>query len=205
MNREYILSIFFIFFKKVEISSIVWYGNKQGNDTDLFVVLKDDFDFITYHIFFLDIVFVGEKRAREYALLLDPLITEPVLTGEVIYGDVDFLKEIFTRAQVGLPVVGHLLKTAHRFYRMAVDESFMGLYSEAILTLSFVQSYVVYAEMYLCGKNIVIFKDVLSNRNGRNISYMRKRFKDFKPVSDNEMFGFFLKTREMLTSPLMVV
>jgi hypothetical protein len=99
----------------------------------------------------------------------------------------------------------YLLQSAEIFYEWAVKHVFENRFREAILTLCFACSYILYAEMYWGGKNLVLFRDLLSSDDWLWIRQIRKNAKNKRHISESDVCQVLTKTRLMLTDLRVIV
>jgi hypothetical protein len=206
MNNKDILPVLFSVIPMEQIESVTWYGNRRGKDTDLFVVLKDNND--RYGgVFYeqLDIAFLSRSLVPTLIGNLDPLITEPLLTGKVLFGSIDKDKESLIATRVHNEVSSYLLERAEFLYELAVNAAYNGKFSNTLNILNFVYSYSLYAFRYWSGNDIVLFKDILSSKDGMWIREFRYKFKNCKHIQESEVRKAFTDTRKMLTDLRLIV
>ena len=69
---EYILNTVFSIFGKNNIVSIIYYGNKQGRDVDIFIILVGNVEYNCLKYNNLDITYIGnywvDKMIKYYKL-----------------------------------------------------------------------------------------------------------------------------------------
>ncbi|MFA6430321.1 MAG: hypothetical protein WC229_02440 [Candidatus Paceibacterota bacterium] len=206
MKNDKILPVLFSVIPMEQIESVTWYGNRKGKDTDLFVVLKDNDD--KYGGFFyeqLDIAFLSRSLVSPLIENLDPLITEPLLTGEGIFGSIDQDRESLLATRVHNKVPMYLLKRAETFYEWATSAAYDGRFPNALNILNFVYSYSLYAFRYWGGNDVVLFKDILSSKDGLWIREFRYKYKNSKHIHESEVLKAFTDTRKMLTDLRLIV
>jgi len=187
---------------KDKIELVIWYGNANGRDIDLFVVFGKELAgvFLGHHNYkSMDIGFIGKNHLPAMIQHLDPIFVEPILTGQAIFGDAEYYRKAIIGQPISRDIPAYLLHSAEEFYGWAVSLANEGLYREAILTLSFVQSYVSYAFCYWGGNSIVLFRDLLSKDNRLLIQRTRARFKKKGEISDADLYQSFAEARQSLT------
>ena len=86
MNTQEALLKIFELFDPASISFIIRYGSDRNNDIDLFIGLKYDCSYNSMQAKKLDLTFAGGQVVQNMAKHFDPLITEPLMTGELIFG-----------------------------------------------------------------------------------------------------------------------
>lgn len=199
MKKEEILTLLFSVIPKEQIVFVIWYGNKKGRDVDLFVVLNDDINFGSISAGVLDIGYIGSVWIPMMIKNYDPIITEPLLTGEVIYGEAGVEKYDLLMQESDSDIQIYLLQCAEIFYEWAVNHAFGNRLREALFTLTFVHSYVLYAFKY-CGNNkVVTLKDLLSNNDGLWIMKSREKAKRKSLILESDVYQAFTQTRKVLT------
>jgi len=68
-----------------DVETIIYYGNKEGKDIDLLVILNTDLiEFDNFEKNNLDINIIGVTTFKKMFKHKDHLVTEPILTGEII-------------------------------------------------------------------------------------------------------------------------
>ncbi len=191
-----------------QVELVVWYGNRQGRDIDLLVILKGGLSNTIigscgYGL--LDIGFVGKSWVPMMIKHLDPIIVEPILTGEIIWGENNQWCQDILKQEVDEDIPIYLLQSAEIFYEWSVLHTFENRFREAILTLSFACSYILYAEKYWSGKNLVLFKDLLSSNDGLWIRQNLIKAKSKGHISRYDVCQALTKTRSMLTDLRVIV
>ena len=198
MSVKEILSHLFSVIPKEQIVFIIWYGNKKGEDVDLFVVLKGNVHFGSLSNIPLDVGYIGIAWIPMMIKYLDPIITEPLLTGDVIYGQVGQKEYYLLRQKIDADSSIYLLQCAEIFYEWAVKLAFENKLRESLFTLTFVHSYILYAFKYWSDNKIVTFKDLLHSDDGLLIMKNRKKAKQ-KLIFRSDVFLAFNQARKMLT------
>jgi hypothetical protein len=199
MKKEEILKLLFSFIPQEQIVFVIWYGNKKGRDVDLFVVLKNNVNCGSIFVGVLDIGYIGSVWIPMMIKNHDPIITDPLLTGEVIYGEVSLIKYDLLTQESDDDIVIYLLQCAEIFYEWAVNHAFENRLREALFTLTFVHSYILYAFKYFGDSNIVAFKDLLSNNDGLLITKNTEKAKKKKHILESDVYQSFTQTRKVLT------
>lgn len=210
MTSNKVLNDLFCFLpvSKDQIELVIWCGNRYGKDTDLLVVLNGELSqtMIGYcGNGKLDIGFVGKDWIPVMIKHLDPIIVEPILTGETIYGDSNAWGQDILNRVVDEDIPIYLLQSAEIFYEWAINHVFENRLREAILTLCFACSYILYAERYWGGKNLVLFKNLLSSNDGLWIRQNREKAKNKGHISEFDIRQALTKTRSMLTGLRFIV
>ncbi|MEI8339540.1 MAG: hypothetical protein WCF94_02650 [bacterium] len=194
-NINNILRLLFLSLKQEYVVAVLWYGNKKGDDTDLFVVLKADCPYQTYQILYLDVVCVGESYISKLAENLDPVVIEPIKTGELIYGDISKFVNITNYVTVTSDTSIYLARCSLIFYGWGVSYSFQNNHRAAIQNLCFSYSYLLFATEYFKGDDIVLFKRLLSSDNTGCLAIMRKKLKSARFLCDDDIKQSFEMTR----------
>lgn len=69
----------------------VWYGSKtRGSDLDLVIIQEEEPASLGILCGNLDLLVLGRTRFESLAKVRDPLVTEPLLSGSMLFGDSDF-------------------------------------------------------------------------------------------------------------------
>jgi hypothetical protein len=187
---------------------VIWYGNRQGRDIDLLVILSGELahTMIGYcSDGLLDVGFVGKDWIPTMIKHLDPIIVEPMLTGEIICGKDNQWKQNILKQVIDEDIPIYLLQSAEIFYEWAVNLVFEDRFREAVSTLCFARSFILYAERYWSGKSLVLFKDLLSGDDGLCIRQDREKAKKKKLISELDVCQALTKTRLMLTDLRVIV
>jgi hypothetical protein len=205
VNQKKVLQSLLKVVPEEQIKFAVWFGNRGGKDHDVFVVIKGNYQYGSFVEGPLDISYVGEVWVPMMVKHLDPMVTEPLMTGVIIYGQAwKYLFEL-SDVKVDEDVPIYLLQCAEIFYELAVQLSFEGRLREAVLTLGFVYSYALYAFSYCTCNNLVMFKDLLSCDGGRWISQNREMIKNRRLILDLDAYRVFSEVRMVLTDLRRVV
>ena len=201
MKRKQILQKLFSVFKKQEVDFVIVYGNKKGRDVDLFVGLKRDFQFETVQIGELDVVSFGGIWIPHLIVRLDPMITEPLQTGKVIFGDISELKSKLLKVRIDEEVCCYLIHTALIFFDWAKQLLKERKLDGVIWNLSFVVSYVAFAKYYKNSKKLVKFADLCSSGGiCEDVTYLREMAKNMALVGEGEIRQNLRKICRMLTN-----
>lgn len=160
MNKKEILLTLFKQFNETEIVLVILFGNRGGLDVDIFVLLMGTVTYGNISIGNLDVSYVGSYWLENLIYNLDPIITEPIMTGEVLYGDQSFIDKTKLRFRVKDCVPIYLYRNARLFYdwtRSFVEE---GQLKKALINISFVYSYLMFARDYQNIKNVLTYKEL---------------------------------------------
>lgn len=117
--KEMIINLIFLIFGEDNINIIAYYGNKKGRDIDIFLILNDDYDYNCLKIGKLDITYIGLNKVLEMAKNLDPLLTEPVLFGDILYGDVADIKNLINQPNLKVEIASYLFDKSASFLNWA--------------------------------------------------------------------------------------
>jgi hypothetical protein len=205
MKNNEILPLLFSIIPEQQIESVTWYGNKKGKDVDLFVVMTEGVNYEAFCCGPLDICCVGKSWVPTMIDNLDPTVTEPLATGYVIFGQTNQYISILKNAKVTEDTPIYFLQCAEIFYEWAVNGALVGKTREALITLNFVYSYVLYAFRYWKGQNLVLFREILSTEDGLWIKKNRKIAKNNGVFLESDLHQAFVDTRSVLTDLRSVV
>ena len=107
--RKDLISIF----PKIFIKTAILYGDKQGQDIDIFIIFRNRvaYNCLQYQQF--DISYTNETEIKKMLSNFDPLITEPILTGQEIYGQyLSILKKELSFTRTNNSTVEYLINRA---------------------------------------------------------------------------------------------
>jgi len=156
-------------------SSIIQYGNFEGNDVDLLSVAKGNCGFKHEIEGKWDLVVIGRKRFLRMLEHFDPVATEPVLTGDELHGhDLPSWKQQLLQDQATADDVDYLYFTSGIFLDWTKEHIRLKSPFEHIwLTLVFSLSFNLFAEYYRENHNVVTLSKLLEG-DSLGISLLKK-------------------------------
>lgn len=197
MNVAFILDSLFSAIKKAEIVCVVHYGNTTGGDIDLFVVIKNEAPYNTFRLGLLDITAICQQALPVMLRHCDPLVTEPILTGTVIYGSHPLINRECINKVCDDFTPNYLMQYARLFYGWACLLVMENRMYEGVQTLGFAYSYVLYAVHYYKGGSLVTFSEI-RRKDGSPIFQVVRKAKHVE-LSHVEIFTIFKCTNSYLT------
>lgn len=171
---------------------IISYGSPHGLDKDYFAIFNQSS--IPYEY---TMVITGDDiypetlyQFKRGLLLFDPLYTEPVLTGKVIYGQDQFyinLKHRFLSIKSSSKAVKYLIDRG----KICIDsaEYYLKLYKNdrclfnsifSLLNMSYCASYIIFADYYSTPNSAISLSNVLNNCSDNKIKDIYALYKDAK-------------------------
>jgi hypothetical protein len=161
-TRQIIEQLFGLFDRKM-ILCVVHYGNRNGRDIDLFVVSASEKFYSRKVIGQLDVTIIAKDQLHHLINCLNPLVTEPLLTGQVIWGDpLLYEKEMLNSITAGPSVVTHLLESSFRIFKEAESSLDEKNVNDALINLSFSISFFYFSVYYKNSHKIITFKQLLT-------------------------------------------
>ena len=158
-----ILEQLFKFFNRKKIYSIVWYGNRKGKDIDIFVVSISNKIYERMIKGQLDVTLIEKYQLHHLINCLNPIVTEPILTGQVIWGNpLLYEKAMLNSINSGTLAVTHLLDSSFRIYREAQTALSKNNVNDALINLSFSISFYYFALHYKNHRKAITFKELLA-------------------------------------------
>jgi len=155
--KEYLVSIF----PEKLIKTAIWYGNKKGQDIDVFIILKNNIQYNCFQYKEFDISYINETKIIKMLSNFDPLITEPILTGQEIYGEyLSVLKKKLLSIKADENIVEYLMNRAKEFYNWSEKHLATNENKKAIITLTFVISFINFANYYKHHEHVITFKEL---------------------------------------------
>lgn len=190
-----------------DIESIIWYGNKSGKDVDLFVILNKQHDYFCEKDGRLDIIVIGEECLLKMLKKLEPIATEPILTGSVIFGKdgINEYREFVESIETNQTIVKHLFQLACTFYKWAVDWWKKGVYRNTINNLEFVASYAYFSRYYKAHKRVVTYKELRETLNEFELNTIKLFDKDNYNITSEEMRHKFCLIEDLLTNTRVII
>lgn len=176
---------------------VILFGNRNGADTDLFILLNDDSKYYNTSIENLDITHMGIKWLDSFLIGLDPLITEPILTGEVIKGNTFFFEETKRKIKHNDQVPFYLYQRAILIYEWTLNLIEEEKYKEALINISFIHSYLMFLKEYLRSDKILTFQEIC-NKYPVVVS-AKKRIKNHSSISAEFISCLLIELEEELT------
>ncbi|MBL7053725.1 hypothetical protein ISS06_00785 [Patescibacteria group bacterium] len=198
---NFIMNHFKISIDDIEI--ILLYGNKQGEDIDLLVVLPDSYRGYSHkRKEYLDVFFCGKKTFVDWIKKMEPIITEPILTGTILLGKIEKYKKQITQTRISKKIRDNLILRAKIFYSFAkiIEQNNKmsnnlkkGITQEqevpfeAIENLRFSLSYMLFAEYYKDNKKVITFKKLKKKiRNKKTLLFLEEKNKKHYSIMEFE-------------------
>lgn len=197
MNKEYTLNKIFEIFNKSKVILVILFGNRNGSDTDIFLLLDDDSIYNNTIIEDIDITHIGIRWTDGLMKNLDPILTEPLLTGEVIFGDLDVFENLKTKIKHSNRAPIHLYQSAVLFYEWTLNFINHGEYKKALINISFIYSYLMFSKEYATSDKILTYQDI-SNKHPI-LKETKNLIKKHDSVTKEEIFCLMKKLKSDLT------
>jgi len=182
----------------------VHYGNKKGEDIDIFVIspLVTEYTCLKQGCF--DIIDVNQEIAEVMVHNLDPLITEPVLTGTALIGEEKMAeyKKIILATEATPVIVKYLLTKAKLFFSWAKTFFEQNNYQNAINNLSFVASYLFFTQYYSQVKSVATYRELLEYFSGSYLTELHWFAKQKKNPKKEEVEYHLQRCQQLLTSAM---
>ena len=162
-RSDYILKSIFTLMGKRKVVLVIYYGNKtNSNKMDLFVVLDNDCQYNCMDWKDLDITYIGFKHLHEMIDHLDPILTEPLLTGEIIYSTIltGFDKSILDDVDFA-PVAPYLRQKALKFLNWAQTHYSNNNCKSAAESARFALGFYYFSNYYKVNNQITTFAELM--------------------------------------------
>lgn len=157
---EYILKNIFSIFGKENVNLIIFYGNEQGKDIDVFVVIAGESEYNCTQQGRFDITYVGEKWLTEMIEFFDPLLTEPILTGKTIYGNSSHIKNALSKIRPSRNMINYLKNKAFLYFQWAYAHCCNNDLTYASDCIRFSLGFYYFALYYQCNDEIITYSDL---------------------------------------------
>lgn len=199
MEKETILKEIFNLIPPESVKFIIHYGNLSGQDIDIFVVLKNSSGYKHIGSNLFDIACVGENSLGKALKYFDPIITEPILTGQIIYGEsIKNLQREMGLLRANRRTVAYLVKCAALCYSWAKQHYLENNPQGAIVTLSFAVSYGYFAEYYNNNQKVITLAKLIEVFPNSLLTEIRSLVTIRIKVELTELDELFEKTRKIL-------
>lgn len=201
MKRAEVLSKLSAVTRNPRTESIIWYGNHEGEDVNLLVIMQgDEYQAARWgEKQELDVVIIGEQRFSYMASCLDPIATEAILRGEEIYGEKQACYRKMLSFARPVPVAINYLMGSADFF---INDARILLKGEetrdVLITLSFAVSYILFVCHYVRSRKIISFAEILSKPNSVLLEKIRERMKDPRHITKQEALSFFNLVKRFL-------
>lgn len=197
---EYIIENVFSIFDKDDVKIIIYYGNKGGRDIDVFVILTGEIEYSCIYKDFFDITYVGERNVNKMIKNFDPLLTEPLLTGDVLYGELSHIKNNLMISNYSKKTFEYLKGRSKMYFNWAEKHFENGDLIYSCDCLRFSLSFFYFAIHYKKGGKIITFSDLLKKDNNcKNIKKIEKIVKNKKKVTNKLVKKMLIKVFKILT------
>jgi len=199
MNKKWILERLFSVFPEKMVKFIIWYGNRDGRDIDLFIVsTKLLINYGVTRKFPLDVVYMSESFFKESIKNLDPMAIDPILTGKLIYGkNIGNLKTEIRKIQPTEKTRKYLLERAKTFFEWTKHYYRNNNLKETLTGIQFTLTYVYFVKYYQNNSKIISFTDLL--KIYKNTTLEESLFV-LKKGLFNEINRLLLETKNLLTN-----
>jgi len=198
---ENILNIVFSVFGKENILTVIHYGNKNGRDIDVFVVLSGEIECDCVFHGKMDIAFVGGSWVKKMIDCFDPRLTEPVLTGEFIYGEQKIVERVRRRIKTK-ETVEYLREKAFQFLEWGMIYFQNGDLPLACDCIRFSVSFHLFARHYKKSERVVVFSFLIDRfqYEGDLINRAERVAKEQEEVTREKVEGIFKEVFQLLTN-----
>jgi len=201
MNRTRILEKVFKIFPKEKIKFIIQYGNFNGNDIDLFIVLNEKSGYSSIKSGILDIGCVGKNWLNTMIENLDPFITEPLLNGIKIYGEpIEELKQKLEKVRPNKQTLLYLIKCAETYYDWAKKHYLKKDFVESLVALSYTLSCSLFVQYYFKNNAVKSLADLLTVYPNTLFADIRDLIKSKKEIKIDNLEKIFRRTKRVLTT-----
>lgn len=169
MNRQEILDTVYRLYPHSQIKSLVLYGNLQGRDIDLLLVLDKDQPLGSHQLYPLDIMTIGHDNLDKMIAGLDPCVVEPFLLGQSLIGHQQAQRqEQILSVEISEKVVAYLMEVAEDCVSYSINASNQ---RDCFHNLFFALSYIYYAGYYRQHSQLILFKQLI---NLPTVSWLRE-------------------------------
>lgn len=200
--HDSVLQKIFCLFKKERIKLIIHYGNLNGRDIDIFIILKDNIDYNCIKTEKLDITFVGLSQAHIMAKNFDPLLIEPIMLGNIIYGNKKEIVDSIRNNKNNKEISKYLRNKSKTFLAWAIDHLNKQNFYNACDCIRFSISFYCFSVYYNKNKKIIYFNNLKTLfREEFFLIYeaemLAKKQKKFSILIVNDLL---IKNQKLLTS-----
>ncbi len=148
-----------------DVETIIYYGNKEGKDIDLLVILNTDLiEFDNFEKNNLDINIIGVTTFKKMFKHKDHLVTEPILTGEIIKEwnifNIEKLKKRIKLVNINKNDIFYLKQQASIFLHWALVFQYNKKEDMVKRNLRFVISFLSFANYYENNKKVITYKEL---------------------------------------------
>ena len=196
--KKNILNMLFSRIDNNNVYSVIHYGNRNESDIDLCIIINAPVQYQKTSIAELDITIFSHDYFDYLISMWNPLVTEPVLNGEVIYGaSIDNYRRMILSREPNQKIIEHLHDFAQQISRAAMNLRKEKKYHDSLINIMFTLSFLAYANYYKDSKRPILFKDLLliNRASLLNKVYASVKSKNFQAVRTK---NFALKTELLL-------
>jgi hypothetical protein len=194
-----ILEHLFGILDRKRIFSVILYGNRKGRDIDLFIIAVSEKHYERIANGKLDLTIIEKGQLHHLISCLNPLVTEPVLTGQVIWGDpLLYEKEMLNKTKASILVENHLLESSFRILKEAEASLAKNNVKDALVNLSFSISFFYYSLYYAKHDEVITFRKLLTEYPNSVLSESYLALKGGH-LGLNDVNCMVEKTKELLT------
>jgi len=199
--KAHILTSIFSIFGENNIETVMHYGNKQGEDIDIFVIVYGDIEYNCMHHNKLDITYVGSYHVNEMIACFDPLLTDPILTGEMIFGDSNKIIHKLNKCRASKKTIAYLRKKAIQFFQWGEIHFMKGDFNAVCDCIRFSTSFCCFADYYGKKFNVISFLDIIGQYpNEFELVVKAKRYaRSKKNIPADDIRAIMEQTRQILT------
>ena len=188
----------------------IWYGNRDGADIDLLLVAKDQYFYSASIIGKYDFILMSPELMTDYAIKYDPIVTEPILGGELLFGDTHNYKKLryeLTSTKIDSNKVSYLemrsIEERLRCYKLIenFENSLNSVPFWFFVNLSYAVSYHLYYLWYSNNEGPVITFSRLKtemNSYSETLDSLKKFKRSPKPVSVKQAKNILLTLEKNL-------
>ena len=198
--KQYILNKIFSIFSVEDIKTIIYYGNKKGKDIDIFVIIPGEISYncICHNEF--DITYVGEYWIDEMIKYFDPLLTEPILTGDLLYGEISEISQKLQTIYSSKETERYLKGKATGFLHWAKIYLENDTLLQSCNCIRFSISFYLFANYYKHNTHPVTFSKLTKKYQTTILKKATALTKNQKSILPHEVNGLIHKTRNLLTN-----
>jgi len=197
LKTQQILNRLFTLFEKKSVLLVIQFGNKNGSDIDIFVLLKNDSQYGNTSLGKLDITHIGIVWIEKLTLGLDPILTEPFITGEVIFGDKSFVDKTKEEFIVKNKTCYYLFQSSIILHNWALWFIERGDFKKGLINLSFAYSYSLFAYEYFFREMVITYKGVSERHN--ILKRLKEKIKKYNLVTVAEINEIRTSLFQLLT------
>lgn len=167
INSQHLTELIISTVAEKDIRTVMQYGNINGKDIDIFIILSRDILYEKITKNYVDITVVGYRFYGYLLSVFDPIATEPTLNGTVLWGEnISKEKTTLLNSKSNLNTINHLINFSLQIISQAKQDFQQKNVPQAFINIIFALSYAYYASYYVNCESVVEFKALLKNNRG---------------------------------------